>query len=162
MGDAMPFCKEQTRWMHTVLTSNLDDDYYITYVKGIWCFRVLWPESHIGLSVATPPDGNQHHEKFGIVYETAMFDIDANAGNGKLVYDDDANYDDVRRFSDISDVEAEIRRMRRYTTERPDKYPPSHTLLAMIQLAVAPVPPVPPVGVAPPQHEEVEEQRDAC
>lgn len=162
MGNSMQFCKEQARWMHTVLTAYLDDDYYITNTDGMWCFRVMWPESHVGLSVSVPPDLNEHHERFGIVYETALWDADADVGNGTVIYDDKAKYDDVRHFSDISEIETEIRRMRRYTAKRPNKYPPSTTILPfIIYRVVAPVPPVPPFGVAPLQHNEVNEQRDS-
>ena len=78
-----------------------------TVHPGHHCFRVTFGGSDYGLSISCPLD-------FDGFVETALFQ----SSTGRVIYDDEKDYDDTRRFSDMDELIAEINRVKEFYLPR--------------------------------------------
>ena len=102
-------------------------------------FRVGMPNTSYGLSISYPPDANEHADEYGWVIETALWDMTT----GSMIYNDQLGYCDIRRFSTVDELLAEIARVHAAVNVPGFAAPPASVTPAA---PVAPVTPAAPGG----------------
>ena len=68
---------------------------------GHYCFRVTFDGTEFGLSISCPPG-------YDFFVETALLK------SGRIIYDSEKDYDDIRRFTNIVELIAEINRVKAF------------------------------------------------
>jgi len=106
-------CSMHARQLQAVMQADdtLKELGCVVQPKVSYCFRVQIPENKFNVgfvSCSIPPDANLGLSsiKKDVVYETALIDT-----YGKLIYNDELDYDDVNRYYSSSEIINEIKRL---------------------------------------------------
>ena len=97
-------CNNETRKLSEVLPSKLDSNFNIKLYERV--IHVMVNGTSYGLSTTYPPDPNMY-AKSDFIIETALINA-----NGEIVFRNDLEYEDVRRWCNIDELVGEFNRLR--------------------------------------------------